>query len=194
MVVFGDVDEEVFAADKAAAHVLPEGVFVERFEVYRLFGEGMVHGVGVVAGAVVEVAGGLSQCFGAGVEVFGVIDLRQPEDVVPRPAVFLRDGKVAAYPAQPRHDVEVFFHFFAPLRGVVFEAEHGERRQGAQEEAVAVDVVAVVHQHDAVVVLQFDEVVEEGADVGALFVVQRVEVAGANLHAQGGVQAVQVGR
>ena len=59
---------------------------------------------------------------------------------------------------------------------------------------MAVDVVAVVHQHDAVVVLQFDEVVEEGADVGALFVVQRVEVAGANLHAQGGVQAVQVGR
>ena len=133
VVVFGDVEEEVFAADKAAAHVLPEGVFVERFEVYRLFGEGMAHGVGVVAGAVVEVAGGLSQCFGAGVEVFGVIDLRQPKDVVPRPAVFLRDGKVAAYPAQPRHDVEVFFHFFAPLRGVVFEAQHGKRRQGAQE-------------------------------------------------------------
>ena len=79
VVVFGDVEEEVFAADQAAAHVLPEGVFVERFEVYRLFGEGMAHGVGVVAGAVVEVAGGLSQCFGAGVEVFGVIDLRQPK-------------------------------------------------------------------------------------------------------------------
>ena len=59
---------------------------------------------------------------------------------------------------------------------------------------MAVDVVAVVHQDDAVVVLEFDEVGEEGADIGALFVVQRVEVAGANLDAQGGVQAVQVGR
>ena len=194
VVVFGDVEEEVFAADQAAAHVLPEGVFVERFEVYRLFGEGMVHGVGVVAGAVVEVADGLSQCFGAGVEVFGVIDLRDPKDVMPLAAVFLGDSEVAANPAHPRHGAKVGFHSAPRFRRVVFEAQHGERWQGAEEAAVLVDIVAVIHHDDAVVMLQLDEMVKESADVGTLFVVQFVEVAGADLEAQRGIEAVEVGR
>ena len=41
--------------------------------------------------------------------------------------------------------------------------------------------------------LEFDEVVEEFLQGGALFVVKRVEVAGANLYAQGNVQALEVG-
>ena len=58
---------------------------------------------------------------------------------------------------------------------------------------MAADVVAVVRQHDAVVMLEFDEVAEEFRQGGALFVVKRVEVAGAHLYAQGNVQTLEVG-
>ena len=195
MAVFRNKDEQIFAPNGAAAHVLPQFLAVAAEDIKRDFaGERLLQLLRSVAPGIIDMTGGQLARFAARVKMLGVINLRNPEDVMSLRAVFLRHTGIATDPAQPRHRMEIGFHLAPRFRRIKVRTQHRKSWQGAQKASLLVNIIAVVHQNDAVILRQTDEMAKKVFQIGALFGIQRIEIASTNLHTQSGIECIQICR